>query len=78
LCLPRQSAGAFQVSGRNGGLRLLHKLPSLIDHVLFIGAELASSYLLEVRFRGPQHLVGSVSFVGRLAGRASGQLNARF
>ena len=36
----------------NGGLRLLHELPDLIDHVLLVSGELASGYLLEVRFRG--------------------------
>src|ERR1022692_4971343 len=78
LSLPRQGAGAFEITGLNRGFRLLHELADLIDHLLLVRAELLSGDLLKVGFRRCQHLVGSIPLVRRGAARAPTQLNAGF
>jgi hypothetical protein len=76
LSFPGQGAGAVEISGICSVFRLIHELANLIDHVLLVRGELASSDFLQIFLGRSQHLIGSVPLVRRLARRAPSQLQA--
>ena len=76
MSLPRQRAGAINISGRSCGFRLLHELADLFDHVLLVGRKCAPSDFLEVLLGRRQHLIGGVALLSRLVAYwSAGQLN---
>ena len=77
MSLPGQIVATLKIAGRNGGLRLIHKLLYLTDHILLAGRQLASRKLLEVIFGSGRKLFGGTLLRRWIAICTPQQLNRR-